>query len=107
MSSLSIPFNNLTSRCPVLSIGGNLEFSIRVPLPEVQRDDDTLYVTKPGDRLTKLAFTYYGDVTLWWVIYDTNASQFLGHPLDMPLGITIRIPSQQAVETELLNATSI
>lgn len=105
--SLNIPVSNLTSRCPLLSINGLIEFSIRVPLDEIQRDDDILYVTKAGDRLTLLAYTYYGQTALWWVIYDTNASQLIGHPLDLPIGITIRIPSQDAVEQELISGLSI
>lgn len=104
---LNIPVYGLNSRCPLLSIGGNLEFSIRVPFPQQSRADDMFYVTQPGDRLTKLAFQFYNDVRLWWVIYDLNADLILGHPLDMPLGVTLRIPSRQAVETELLNATTV
>lgn len=104
---LNISVYALTSRSPLLSIAGALEFSLRVPLAPQSRPDDILYVTKPGDRLTVLAFTYYNDVRLWWVIYDNNASQLTGHPLNMPVGITLRIPSQAAVEQELLNGQSI
>jgi len=105
--NLNIPFSSVTSRCPVLSIQGKLEFSLRVPLEEVERPDDILYVTRPKDRLTLLADRYYGDVRLWWVIYDNNASQLTEHPLDIPFGITLRIPSPQAVELELLNGAAI
>lgn len=107
MSVINVPYNALTSRSPLLSIGGALEFSLRIPLEQIQRDDDTLYVTQPGDKLPVLAYQYYKDVRLWWVIYDVNASQLLGHPYDVPAGITLRIPSQQAVEAELLNGQTI
>lgn len=104
---LNIPAACLTSRCPVLSVNGTLEYSTRVPLPQQSRPDDTFYVTQPGDKLPKLAYKFYQDVRLWWVIYDANADQILGHPLDMPPGLTLRITSQQAVETELLSGSTV
>jgi nucleoid-associated protein YgaU len=104
---LNIPVYCLTSRCPLLSVYGNLEFSTRVPFAQQARSDDTFYVTQAKDRLTILAFRFYADVRLWWVLYDVNASLLMGHPLDLPVGITLRIPSQQAVETELLNVSGV
>lgn len=82
MPQISVPLYSLTSRCPLLSVKGNLEFSMRIPIPQQKRPDDTFYVVQPGDNLMKLAFQFYGDVRLWWVIYDANADQILGHPLD-------------------------
>lgn len=107
MTQLNVSLYSLTSRTPLLSIQGSLEFSLRVPLAEQSRVDDILYVTKPNDRLSILAYTYYGDVRLWWVIYDNNASQISGHPLNLPVGITLRIPSASAVEQEVIDAQSV
>lgn len=104
---LTIPVPNLTSRCPVLSIAGTLEFSTRVPLPQQQRDDDTFYVIQAGDTLPRLAYQFYSDVRFWWVLYDANADLIMGHPLDLEAGVNLRMPSRQAVETELLNGSRV
>jgi nucleoid-associated protein YgaU len=105
--ALNIPVYQLNSRSPLLSVQGTLEFSVRVPWAQQSRPDDTFYVTQPGDTLSVMAFQFYGDVRLWWVLYDTNADQIQGHPLDLPIGITLRVPSKQAVETELLDGANI
>jgi hypothetical protein len=36
------------------------------------RDDDIYVVTQTGDRLDTLAYQYYEDQTLWWVIAAAN-----------------------------------
>lgn len=105
MSSLNVSVYALNSRSPLIQIGEDqFEFSIRNPLPEVTRPDDILYVTKPNDSLSALAFKYYNDVRLWWVIYDTNASKILGNPIDLAAGVLLHIPSQNVIEMELLDA---
>ena len=35
-------------------------------------DDDKFIYPKDGDRLDTLAYKYYGDTTLWWVIAKAN-----------------------------------
>ena len=35
-------------------------------------DSDTFIYPKDGDRLDTLAYKYYGDITLWWVIAKAN-----------------------------------
>jgi nucleoid-associated protein YgaU len=97
----------LTSRCPLLSVSGNLEFSIRVPLSQQRRSDDTFYVVQTRDNLMKLAYQFYNDIRLWWVLYDANADLITAHPLELPVGLTLRVPSQQTVETEVLNGATV
>lgn len=104
---LNIPIYALNSRCPLLSVAGKLEFSTRVPLEEKERQGDVTYMTTPGDKLPLLAYKFYGDVRLWWVLYDCNASKLLGHPLELEPGVNLRVPSRQAVEMELLNDRKI
>ena len=41
------------------------------PRIEVSDSDKFIY-PKDGDRLDTLAYRYYGDVTLWWVIAKAN-----------------------------------
>ena len=40
----------------------------RVPI----RDSDIFTYPKYGDRLDTLAFKYYGDTSLWWIIAKAN-----------------------------------
>ena len=52
----------------------------------------TSHIWKYGDRLSNLAFKYYGDVTYWWVIawyngVPTEAHLDPGDPLDIPINI--------------------
>ena len=63
--------------------------SIIYPKPERSADD--IYIrARMGDRLDHLAFEYYNDVTLWWIIAEANG---LGKgSLAVPQGKQIRIP---------------
>ena len=50
------------------------------------------HIWKYGDRFYKLAFTYYNDPKLWWIIawyngYPTEASIKIGDVLDIPLSL--------------------
>jgi len=50
------------------------------------------YIWKYGDRYYNLAFDYYGDPKLWWIIawyngYPTEASIKIGDVLDIPLSL--------------------
>jgi hypothetical protein len=36
------------------------------------RDDDTYVATELGDRLDTLAYQFYNDQTLWWIIASAN-----------------------------------
>ena len=100
---INVPVHALTTRCPLLSFDGVPEWGTRVPLSAQEREGDTLYMTQGSDTLPKLAHKFYGDVRLWWVIWDVNLSVLRGHPMYLPLGVTLRIPSKQAVEAELLH----
>jgi|ETNvirenome_6_85_1030632.scaffolds.fasta_scaffold08601_2 phage tail protein X len=57
--------------------------------------DDTYIHSRTGDRLDNLAFEYYGDTSLWWVIALVNN---LGKgSLVVPVAIQLRIPSQSTI----------
>lgn len=59
--------------------------------PEIPLENaDKFVYAITGDRLDSLAFKYYGDVTLWWVIAKANGLK--GKPALTP-GDFIRIPS--------------
>ena len=53
--------------------------------------DDTYIIAIQGDRLDNLAYKYFGDSRLWWIIARAN---YLGKgDLSVPIGKQIRIPS--------------
>ena len=65
--------------------------SIIYPKPE--RSVDDIYIrARLGDRLDHLAFEYYNDVTLWWIIAEANN---IGKgTMSVPIGMQLRIPQQ-------------
>lgn len=48
------------------------------------------YEVKVGDRFDLLAYAYFEDSTLWWLIADANPEVF--YPDDLVPGSIIRIP---------------
>jgi hypothetical protein len=64
-------------------------FYPNVPLSE----EDTYIITSQGDRYDLLAFDYYGDVDLWWIIASANNATTDG--LTIQPGIQIRIPADK------------
>lgn len=63
-------------------------------LPEIEPKVDDIYIIgQVGDRLDNLAFKYYKDSSLWWIIARANN---LGKgDLVVPVGMQIRIPQGQ------------
>lgn len=69
-------------------------------------NSDKFVVSRLGDRVDMLAYKYYGDVSLWWIIAKANGIK--GKAALEP-GIVMRIPGniQQIVEKFLkLNTSS-
>jgi hypothetical protein len=54
--------------------------------------DDVYVITTVGDRLDSLAYSYYGDSTLWWVISMANNNITKGALYPVP-GTQLRIPT--------------
>jgi phage tail protein X len=63
-----------------------------VVYPKMEKTvDDTYIIAIQGDRLDNLAYKYFGDSRLWWIIARAN---YLGKgDLTVPIGKQIRIPS--------------
>lgn len=58
--------------------------------PEIKiSDSDVFIMPKDGERLDNLAYKYYGDTTLWWIIAKANGIKGVAVP---PLDEPIRIP---------------
>lgn len=87
------------STIPTLKNDNLVSYKKHVIYPDIPVSEDDYYViTVAGDRYDKLAYTYYSDSSLWWIIASSNpqAGSFL-----VPLpGIQIRIPAnkQQALD---------
>lgn len=54
--------------------------------------DDSYVVTTVGDRLDYLAYIYYGESELWWVISVANNNVTNGSIFPIP-GTQLRIPA--------------
>lgn len=54
------------------------------------RDDDIYVATETGDRLDTLAYQYYRDSSLWWIIAAAN--NIHDAPLGLKDGTILRIP---------------
>jgi len=61
--------------------------------PSIPLSENDLYViTTVGDRLDLLAYQYYNDSTLWWVIAFANNNATKGSMFPAP-GTQLRIPT--------------
>jgi len=58
------------------------------------RDSDIFIYPRFGDRLDNLAFKYYGDVSLWWIIAKANDldAAHIGLEVDNQIRIPMDIP---------------
>ena len=62
--------------------------------PEVPPNENDIWVeTEFGDRLDSLAFQFYNDVTLYWVISIANPNKINMVSLFLDPGAQIRIPT--------------
>lgn len=60
--------------------------------PNIETKEDDIYIiSKTTDRLDLIAYDFYGDSTLWWVIAMVNNLQ--GDSMFPPEGVYLRIPS--------------
>lgn len=65
--------------------------SSRYPIAP-QQENDIYAITEWGDRFESLAFQFYGDVTLWWIIAIANPNIVDFSSIFLPIGSQIRIP---------------
>ena len=69
-----------------------------IPLSE----SDVYVITNVGDRLDNLAYAYYNDSTLWWIISVANNNITNGALYPEP-GTQLRIPTNISNILELYN----
>jgi|TARA_Y100000289_G_scaffold37480_1_gene36907 phage tail protein X len=70
---------------------GERKFTETVVYPVINPSiNDTYIITKEGDRLDNLAWEYYRDPSLWWIIARANN---IGKGTLFPeVGVQLRIP---------------
>lgn len=74
-----------------LNVTGSLYYRNNI-YPEIAPTNTDYYViTTVGDRLDLLAYDFYQDSSLWWVIASANALP--GDSIYPPIGIQLRIPT--------------
>lgn len=61
-----------------------------------ERSDDQYHLVEAGEenRLDLISYKFYGTALLYWVISEASG---IDDPFDVPAGITVRIPSKQAL----------
>jgi nucleoid-associated protein YgaU len=74
------------------------KFYPNIPLSET----DVYVITTIGDRLDNIAYSYYNDSTLWWVIAAANNNATNGALYPIP-GTQLRIPTDVNAVLNLCN----
>jgi hypothetical protein len=88
----------------ILTIDG-VEFWDMLDLPVIPiQPDDIQYQVQTQDRIDSLAFKFYGDPVLWWVIAYVNKLELV--PNDLNVGAELRIPSPSYVQNVLFKKVS-
>lgn len=73
------------------NVTGSLYYQTNI-YPEIQPTDTDYYIiTTVNDRLDLIAYDFYQDSNLWWVIASANALP--GDSMYPPIGIQLRIPT--------------
>ena len=85
-----MPSRYQTIETTKLDVTGSLYYVTNV-YPEIAPTDNDYYVITPvDDRLDLLAYDFYQDSSLWWIISSANALP--GDSIYPPIGIQLRIP---------------
>ena len=73
----------------------------RQPLKLRKHPSDLFHQVTDADnkRIDLIAWRYYRDVSLWWVIAEYND---IGNPLELQTGTVLRIPSYDRVQMKVV-----
>ena len=70
--------------------------------PKIPKSDSDIYiVTQGGDRLDSIAYQFYENSSLWWII--ASANNVHDAPFALPEGTELRIPMNYVSITENFN----
>jgi hypothetical protein len=79
----------------------------RKTYPQIPFSDTDIYIiTTIGDRLDSIAYSYYNDSELWWVISVANNNSTNGSIFPQP-GTQLRIPTNINYVLSLFDAENI
>ena len=85
----------------------NNRYYKNIEYPEIPVAPNDIYIiSKSTDRLDLLAFDYYNDENLWWIISKANPGKIKRDSFFIDPGLQIRIPSNVEIiydEFEKLN----
>ena len=71
----------------------NNRYYKNIEYPEIPVAPNDIYIiSKSTDRLDLLAFDYYNDENLWWIISKANPDKIKRDSLFLDPGLQIRIP---------------
>ena len=71
----------------------NNRYYKNIEYPEIPVTPNDIYIiSKSTDRLDLLAFDYYNDENLWWIISKANPDKIKRDSLFLDPGLQIRIP---------------
>tara|TARA_R110000851_G_scaffold205321_1_gene357352 strand:+ start:257 stop:577 length:321 start_codon:yes stop_codon:yes gene_type:complete len=73
--------------------------------PLIPQSNNDIYVrTGWGDRFDNLAYQFYGDITLWWIISAANPNIVDFSSIFIPIGTEMRIPQNIGAIVDSYNA---
>ena len=76
----------------ILKTESGKRYKKTVQYPIIEKSSDDIYIIGiQGDRLDNLAYKYYEDSRLWWII--ARANNIGQGSLEVPIGKQIRIPT--------------
>ena len=85
-----------------------LSYYANAVYPEVEfSSEDKYIITSYEDRLDLLAYDYYGDEGLWWVISRANPDVTRRDSFFITSGMQIRIPDKNIIPSLLLDFEKI
>ena len=75
------------------------QYYINIVFPDIPpTSEDTYIISSYEDRLDLLAYDYYGDERLWWVISRANPDVTRKDSFFIKSGVQIRIPDLNRIE---------
>ena len=86
----------------IKTIGDEKRRFANVKYPQISLDSQDIYLyTVQGDRYDVLAFNFYKDPDLWWIINKANSNQDSAS-LYPAIGSQIRVPAPNRLSSILL-----
>jgi len=91
MRAVALPASSFDIPTTKLNVTGSLYYQTNL-YPTIQPTDSDYYIiTTAEDRLDLIAYNFYQDSSLWWIIASANALP--GDSIYPPIGIQLRIPT--------------